>query len=101
GGRLIAGVGQSRFDLNPERPSTQQLRNARNQGSVSQIEGLDDSTPASAAPKARIKVIALVNSASVGLLAEPRFLQVTQILPPALVATALAVQEANRQYQEL
>ena len=32
--------------------------------------------------------------------AEPRFLQVTQPLPPALVANALAVQEANREYQE-
>ena len=34
------------------------------------------------------------------LLAEPRFLQVTQPLPPALVANAIAVQEANREYQE-
>ena len=31
---------------------------------------------------------------------EPRFLQVTQTLPPAVVANALAVQEANREYQE-
>jgi nitrogen fixation/metabolism regulation signal transduction histidine kinase len=36
----------------------------------------------------------------VGLLAEPRFLQVTQALPPTLVANAIAVQEANREYQE-
>jgi nitrogen fixation/metabolism regulation signal transduction histidine kinase len=34
------------------------------------------------------------------LLAEPRFLQVTQALPPTLVANAIAVQEANREYQE-
>jgi nitrogen fixation/metabolism regulation signal transduction histidine kinase len=31
---------------------------------------------------------------------EPRFLQVVQPLPPAVVANALAVQEANREYQE-
>ncbi|MGH8822217.1 MAG: ATP-binding protein [Rhodoferax sp.] len=100
-GHLIAGVGQSRFDLNPERPSNQRLHNARSQGSVSQIEGLDDATPGTGPPTARIKVIALVNSTSMGLLAEPRFLQVTQILPAALVANALAVQAANREYQEL
>ena len=37
---------------------------------------------------------------SLGLLGEPRYLQVTQSLPPALVANALAVQEAYREYQE-
>ena len=98
-GHLIAGVGQSRFDLNPERPGNQQLRNARSQRVVSQIEGLED-VGSAAVTNARIKVIALVNSSSMGLLAEPRFLQVTQILPPALVANAIAVQEANREYQE-
>ncbi|QDL39582.1 HAMP domain-containing protein [Rhodoferax sediminis] len=98
-GHLIAGVGQSRFDLNPERPGNQQLRNARSQRVVSQIEGLED-VGSAAVTNARIKVIALANSSSMGLLAEPRFLQVTQILPPALVANAIAVQEANREYQE-
>ncbi|MDR3455152.1 MAG: ATP-binding protein [Rhodoferax sp.] len=98
-GHLIAGVGQSRFDLSPERPGNQQLRNARSQRVVSQIEGLEDVGPSTVA-NARIKVIALVNSSGMGLLAEPRFLQVTQILPPALVANAIAVQEANREYQE-
>ena len=31
---------------------------------------------------------------------EPRYLQATLPLPPALVANAIAVQEANREYQE-
>jgi hypothetical protein len=41
-GHMIASAGQSRFQLNPERPSVQQLRNVRSQGFISQVEGLDD-----------------------------------------------------------
>ncbi|WHZ09611.1 MAG: Nitrogen regulation protein NtrY [Burkholderiaceae bacterium] len=98
-GRLIAGVGQSRFELNPDRPSNQQLRSARMLGVVSQIEGLDD-VGRGPITNARIRVLAVVNSSNVALLAEPRILQVTQTLPPALVANAIAVQQANREYQE-
>jgi nitrogen fixation/metabolism regulation signal transduction histidine kinase len=98
-GQLIASAGQSRLVLNPERPSTQQLRNTRSQRSIAIIEGLDDpglQNPASA----RIKAIAVVPTSSFGLLAEPRFLQVTQPLPATIVANAIAVTDANREYQE-
>ena len=98
-GTMIASVGQSRFQLNPDRPTTQQLRAARSQRVVAQVEGLDESA-AGAAPNARIKALAVVSTPSIGLLAEPRYLQVIQVLPPTLVANALAVQEANREYQE-
>ena len=98
-GQLIASAGQSKFVLNPERPSTQQLRNTRSQRSIAIIEGLDDPGPQSPA-SARIKAMAVVPIASFGMLAEPRFLQVTQPLPPALVANAIAVTDANREYQE-
>jgi len=98
-GRLIAAAGQSRYQLNPERPSQQQFRNARLQRSLTWIEGLDDAVPG-VAGNARIKALVLVSSTSVGLLAEPRFMLVTQALPPTLVANALAVTEANREYQE-
>nr|WP_325347096.1 ATP-binding protein [Xylophilus sp.] len=99
-GQLLASAGQSRFLLNPDRPTALQLRDARRLRSVQVIEGLDD-TGRSVNPKAvRVKVIALVPVANVGLLAEPRFLQVTQPLPAELVANAIAVQEANREYQE-
>jgi nitrogen fixation/metabolism regulation signal transduction histidine kinase len=98
-GRMIASAGQSRFQLNPERPTTQQLRSARSQGVVSQLDGLDDTAPGATA-NARIRALALVNSPGFGLLNESRFLQVTQALPPTLVANAIAVQEANREYQE-
>jgi nitrogen fixation/metabolism regulation signal transduction histidine kinase len=99
-GQLIASTGKSRVELTPERPTAQQLRNARSQRVTSQVEGLDETVPAGETPSARIKVIAAVSGPSFGLLAEPRFLQVTQSVSPALVANALAVQEANREYQE-
>jgi nitrogen fixation/metabolism regulation signal transduction histidine kinase len=98
-GQLIASAGQSRFQLNPERPSTQQLRNLRAQRSLAIIEGLDE-PGLHAVNNARIKALAVVSHPSLGLLAEPRVLQVTQSLPPTLVANAIAVQEANREYQE-
>ncbi|MDB5941204.1 MAG: putative histidine kinase, classic [Ramlibacter sp.] len=98
-GQLIASAGQSQFQLNPERPTQQQLRNTRAQRSVAIIEGLDEPALAPTS-NARIKAMAVVTSPGVGLLAEPRFLQVTKMLPSTLVANAIAVQEANREYQE-
>jgi len=99
GGQLISAVGQSRYQLNPERPTPQQFRNARIQRAITWIEGLDDAVPG-VLSKARIKVLILVSSNSLGLLDEPRFLLITQLLPPTLVANAIAVTEANREYQE-
>jgi nitrogen fixation/metabolism regulation signal transduction histidine kinase len=98
-GRLIAAAGQVRYQLNPERPSQQQFRNARVQRSVTWIEGLDDAVPGTPG-NARIKALVLVSSNNLGMLGEPRFLMVTQTLPSSLVANALAVTEANREYQE-
>ena len=112
-GQVIASVGDSRFTINPERPAAQQFRTARTQRVVTQIEGLDESaatgtgelasgvaTASGTAVTARIKAIAVVNNPNVGLLGEARFLQVTQGIPATLVANAIAVQEANREYQE-
>ncbi len=98
-GQLIASAGQSRFQLNPERPTPQQLRNLRTQRSLAVIEGLDD-PGLNAVGNARIKALAVVSHPSLGMLTEPRVLQVVQSLPPTLVANAIAVQEANREYQE-
>lgn len=117
-GQLIASAGASRFLLQPERPSVQQLRNARTQRVTTQVEGLDEVMPggngeldaggsSSSAPPAlgtitapRVKAIAVVNNPNLSVLGQSRYLQVTTALPPALVANAIAVQEANRQYQE-
>ncbi len=105
GGQVITSVGDSRFKINPERPAPALFRNARAQRVATQIEGLDElsggqtaaSTPASTG---RIQAVALVSSANVGLTGESRFLQVTQAIPASVVANAIAVQEANREYQE-
>lgn len=105
-GRAIVSAGQSQFDLKPERPSAQMLRGLREQRAVASIEGLDDDgdMPApgngAAAPSAKVRTLALVPNPNVGLLEEPRYLQATIPLPPHLVANALAVQAANREYQE-
>ncbi|WP_298931205.1 ATP-binding protein [uncultured Ramlibacter sp.] len=98
-GQLIAAAGQSRFLLNPERPTAQQLRNVRAQRQLAVIEGLDEATLGTTS-NARVKALAVLPTPTFGLLAESRVLQTTQSLPPTLVANALAVQEANREYQE-
>lgn len=98
-GQLIAAAGQSRYQLSPERPSQQQLRNARSQRVATWIEGLDEAGNA-AGSSARLKALVLVTSNSLGPLSEPRFLLASQALPPTLVANALAVTQANREYQE-
>ena len=99
-GHPIASAGQSRFDLNPERPSPQLLRTVRSQRAVAQVEGLDDISGPTDLGRARVRATVLVTSSAVELSPEPRFLQVTQALPSAVVANAFAVQEANREYQE-
>jgi nitrogen fixation/metabolism regulation signal transduction histidine kinase len=98
-GQLIQAASQSQFQLNTDRPSAQQLRSARGSRSVTWVEGLDEATPATV-NDARIKVLVLVPNPSFALLAEPRFLLVTQALPGALVTNALAVTQAYREYQE-
>ncbi|MGP1628822.1 MAG: ATP-binding protein [Giesbergeria sp.] len=103
-GALLAIVGQSRFRLDAERPSAQQLRLVRQQGVWSQIEGLDDlidhATP-QALESVHVTAMAVVPNTSVGFFsAEPRYLHVTLPLPSVLVGNAVAVQEANREYQE-
>ena len=97
-GQLLASAGQSRFQLNPERPTAQQLRLVRAQRSTAVVEGLED--PSAATSQARIKALAVVPGPGLGLVSEPRILQVTQALPPTLVGNAIAVQEAYREYQE-
>ena len=102
GGQVIASVGDSRFKINPERPAPQLFRNARAQRVTTLIEGLDEQATGvlAALPSGRIQAVALVSNANLGLLGEARFLQVIQNIPASIVANAIAVQEANREYQE-
>ena len=97
-GRMVASAGQSRFQIRPDRPPTQQIKEARQKGSVEWIEGFDDSAPG--ADKGRIKVLVLLPQTGLSFEEDRRLLQLTQELPPTLVNNALEVQAAYREYQE-
>ena len=97
-GRMVASAGQSRFQIRPELPPTQQLKDAKLKGSVEWIEGFDEAIPG--ADKGRIKVLVLLPQSGLAFDEDRRLLQVTQDLPPALVNNALEVQAAYREYQE-
>jgi nitrogen fixation/metabolism regulation signal transduction histidine kinase len=94
---MIASSGQSRFVIRPERPTAAQLKQVRSKLSVEIVEGLDE---AAGVPSGRIKVLSLVPQNSLSLREDPWVLQISQELPPTLVANALDVQVANREYQE-
>jgi nitrogen fixation/metabolism regulation signal transduction histidine kinase len=98
-GQALASAGESRYKINPDRPTPSQLRLVKTQSVVTSIEGLEDAEIQGAA-RARIRALVLVSSSGLGLLMEPRVLQVTKALPPTLVNNALAVEVAYREYQE-
>jgi nitrogen fixation/metabolism regulation signal transduction histidine kinase len=81
----------------PERPTAAQFKQVRNKLSVEIVEGLDETV---GAPTGRIKVLTLVPQNSLSLREDPWVLQISQELPATLVANALDVQLANREYQE-
>ncbi len=98
-GTLVASGGQARIQLNPDKPSSAQFRTARTERFVTWIDGLEDSA-SDALGSARIRVLVPLALSGLGLNPEPRFLLVSKALPRNLVANALAVQTANREYQE-
>ncbi len=106
--KVLASAGPSKFDLLlPERPTAQQKRALREQPASARIEGLDDMSGiddpevlARMLDAVRVRTLALVPNPAVGLLAERRYVQATLKLPVALLANAMAVQEAHREYQE-
>lgn len=102
-GQLIASAGESRFMLNPERPSLGRLRMTREQGVLIHVEGLDDTDAELGdvgVATGRIQALVVVEPAQWSLGLSPRYLQITTPLPDVLVTDALAVQAANREYQE-
>ncbi len=98
-GQAIASAGESRYKINPDRPTPMQLRLVKTQSVVTAIDGLDEAELQGTA-KARIRALVLVAPSGLGLLIEPRVLQITKALPPTLVSNALAVEVAYREYQE-
>lgn len=98
-GAAIATAGDSRYKVNPERPSTAQLRQVKSQSVVTTIEGLEEAAQLGTL-QARIQALVSVSPSGLGLLIEPRILQVTKAIPPTLVNNALAIEVAYREYQE-
>ena len=98
-GQTLLTVGNTSSLLMLARPTLAQLRQARNQRVVSQLEGLDEDS-AAAAGTARVRALAHIPSANFALDEQERYLLVTQLLPPGLAANALAVQTAYREYQQ-
>ncbi|NVO04574.1 MAG: HAMP domain-containing protein [Rhodoferax sp.] len=98
-GNLVASSGQTRIQLNPDKPSSAQFRAARSERAVAWIDGLEDAA-ADAEPNARIRVLVPLALSGLGLNPELRYLLASKALPRTLVANALAVDAANREYQE-
>ena len=101
-GKVLASAGGSSDALVPERPAASLLRQVRSQRSLAVLEGLDDEPQPGAKSSARVRAIALVPNSdiSLGSAQEERFLMLVQPVPGALVANALAVQAAYREYQQ-
>ena len=98
-GKLLASVGPIGFQLSPDKPSGSQLRTARSERSVAWVEGLEDAGPGKLTHP-QLKALVLIPAATVGLATEQRFLLVQRALPTNFVTNALAVESANREYQE-
>ena len=99
-GTLLASGGQTRIQLSPDKPSSTQFRTARSERMLAWIDGLEDAAPPDAAANARIRVLVPLLPNGLGLNPEARYLLVSKALPRTLVVNALAVDAANREYQE-
>ena len=98
-GTMLASGGQTRIKLSPDRPTSAQFRTAKAERALAWIDGLEDSGP-DALTSSRIRALVPLAAPGLGLNPEARFLLVSKALPRNLVANALAVDTANREYQE-
>ena len=107
-GQILMTASGAALALAPERPALALLRQARAQRAVGQLEGFDDEAatqPSSgnataASGSARARALAYLPSADISIGSDDRYLMVTQRIPNALAANALAVQAAYRDYQQ-
>ena len=98
-GKLISSVGALGVGLSPDKPSSTQLRTAKAERTFAWVDGLEESANGKGG-KPGIKALAPIPNASLGLASEQRFLMVQRLLPSNFVVNALAVEKANREYQE-
>ena len=116
-GQVVASAGASQFSLGlgAARPSSLRLQAARQNGVTTWIDGLDEATQAQteqleqteqpgqqtgSSSQAFIRAVAWLTPNALAFNNESRYLQVSVPLSPTLAADALAVQQANREYQE-
>ncbi|XHS79799.1 ATP-binding protein [Burkholderiaceae bacterium UC74_6] len=105
GGQILLASGGDIRSLTPDRPSLALLRQARANGSASELEGLEDDTQA-VQGQARIRALAQIPGGvelRLGLAGSSgieRYLMVVQRIPPGVLANALAVQNASSEYQQ-
>jgi len=101
-GLILASAGGDTSSLTPDRPTPSMLRQAREAGVMSQLEGLEDE-PQAQQGMARVRALALLPGTELRLgggTTGDRYLMVVQRLPSLVVANALAVQNANIEYQQ-
>jgi nitrogen fixation/metabolism regulation signal transduction histidine kinase len=100
-GQILLTAGGSAGAITPARPSALLMRQARETGVGSQIDGLDEDPASAASGAARVRALAPLPSTDFSLRAdERRYLLVSVGLPPTLVANALLVQAAYSEYQQ-
>ena len=100
-GQVIYSAGGSATTGPPERPAAALLRQARQVGVASQVEGLDDDSLGPGSPGPRVRALTRVPRSEIALGAsDERYLMVVQPMPRALAVNALAVQAAYSEYQE-
>ncbi len=90
-GQVIASANGDYSSLLPSLPSSAQLKQARLSRGIGSIEGEGKD----------MTLRVLVGIPGYGLTEEPRILQLTQGVPPAIAENADAVQDVYRDYQEL
>jgi len=104
-GQILLASGGDIRSLTPDRPGPALLRQARANGSASELEGLEDDTQA-VQGQARIRALAQISSGvelRLGLAGSSggeRYLMVVQRIPAGVLANALAVQNASSEYQQ-
>jgi nitrogen fixation/metabolism regulation signal transduction histidine kinase len=98
-GQILLESGGETSQLTPDRPSDTMLSRARGGAPVSQLEGLEDEA-AALQNGARIRALALLPNTELRLGLGERYLMVVQRVPASMLSNALAVQNANSEYQQ-
>ncbi len=98
-GQILMESGGDARQLTPDRPAPAMLRQARGSGTASQLEGLEDDT-AALQGGAQIRALALLPNTELRLGLGERYLMVVQRIPASVLSNALAVQNANNEYQQ-